>query len=202
MPFIQETKGSSTTPSNLRSEILSRSHAGHLRHHGRNSNEGSGLGSRSVGSEVKRASSTSRRSHALGRRSNKKRCTKKSSNNADGSSSKPSSTSSASSAGSTSSSSSNSTSSSSGNGNCFPALGFKMPSDTPSSTDNWWCDQDEEYAFVSRYILEIESRIANHEVFVSITQLFFTHLLMFSSDSLMISLRANHSLNYKKTSRT
>ncbi|KAF5367137.1 hypothetical protein D9758_003870 [Tetrapyrgos nigripes] len=32
--------------------------------------------------------------------------------------------------------------------NCFPALGFKMPSAVPSSTNNWWCDQSTEYAFL------------------------------------------------------
>ncbi|GAW02267.1 glycoside hydrolase family 17 protein [Lentinula edodes] len=32
--------------------------------------------------------------------------------------------------------------------NCFPALGFTMPSTVPSSTDSWWCDMDTEYGFV------------------------------------------------------
>ncbi|KAG2017606.1 hypothetical protein CC2G_007105 [Coprinopsis cinerea AmutBmut pab1-1] len=32
--------------------------------------------------------------------------------------------------------------------NCFPALGFKMPSSVPSSLNNWWCDYSTEYAFV------------------------------------------------------
>ncbi|KAH6909232.1 B-(1-6) glucan synthase [Coprinopsis sp. MPI-PUGE-AT-0042] len=32
--------------------------------------------------------------------------------------------------------------------NCFPAVGFKMPSSVPSSLDNWWCDKNTEYAFV------------------------------------------------------
>ncbi|KAF9266406.1 hypothetical protein L218DRAFT_66226 [Marasmius fiardii PR-910] len=31
---------------------------------------------------------------------------------------------------------------------CFPALGFKMPSSTPSSLTNWWCPMSSEYAFV------------------------------------------------------
>lgn len=31
---------------------------------------------------------------------------------------------------------------------CFPSAGFKMPSDAPSSTDNWWCEADSEYAFM------------------------------------------------------
>lgn len=31
---------------------------------------------------------------------------------------------------------------------CFPALGFKMPVDIPSSLNNWWCDPHTEYAFV------------------------------------------------------
>ncbi|KAG6889000.1 hypothetical protein C0995_004468 [Termitomyces sp. Mi166 len=31
---------------------------------------------------------------------------------------------------------------------CFPALGFTMPSDAPSSLNNWWCDSHTEYAFV------------------------------------------------------
>lgn len=32
--------------------------------------------------------------------------------------------------------------------NCFPALGFTMPSAVPSSTTNWWCDYSTEYAFM------------------------------------------------------
>lgn len=32
--------------------------------------------------------------------------------------------------------------------NCFPAIGFTMPSSVPSSLTNWWCDYDTEYAFV------------------------------------------------------
>ncbi|KAK7032747.1 B-(1-6) glucan synthase [Favolaschia claudopus] len=32
--------------------------------------------------------------------------------------------------------------------NCFPALGFKMPSSTPSTLNNWWCDMRTEYGFV------------------------------------------------------
>lgn len=31
---------------------------------------------------------------------------------------------------------------------CFPAPGFQTPRNVPSSTDNWWCDPDSEYAFV------------------------------------------------------
>ena len=31
---------------------------------------------------------------------------------------------------------------------CFPALGFKMPANVPSSLDGWWCDSSVEYAFV------------------------------------------------------
>ncbi|KAL0578089.1 hypothetical protein V5O48_003907 [Marasmius crinis-equi] len=31
---------------------------------------------------------------------------------------------------------------------CFPAVGFKMPSNTPSSLTNWWCPMSSEYAFV------------------------------------------------------
>ena len=31
---------------------------------------------------------------------------------------------------------------------CFPALGFQMPSSTPSSLDGWWCDPKTEYAFL------------------------------------------------------
>ncbi|KAJ7746268.1 glycoside hydrolase superfamily [Mycena metata] len=31
---------------------------------------------------------------------------------------------------------------------CFPALGFKMPSNTPSSLTNWWCDPSTEYGFI------------------------------------------------------
>ncbi|KAG1724627.1 glycoside hydrolase family 17 protein [Suillus paluster] len=31
---------------------------------------------------------------------------------------------------------------------CFPSAGFKMPSSIPSSTDNWWCSPDTEYAFL------------------------------------------------------
>jgi len=32
--------------------------------------------------------------------------------------------------------------------NCFPAIGFKTPSNVPSSLDGWWCDSATEYAFV------------------------------------------------------
>ena len=32
--------------------------------------------------------------------------------------------------------------------NCFPAVGFTMPSTVPSSTTNWWCNYDTEYAFM------------------------------------------------------
>lgn len=32
--------------------------------------------------------------------------------------------------------------------NCFPALGFKMPTDVPEDTSNWWCDPASEYAFL------------------------------------------------------
>jgi len=31
---------------------------------------------------------------------------------------------------------------------CFPALGFKKPSNVPSSVEGWWCDPATEYAFV------------------------------------------------------
>ncbi|KAK0471557.1 glycoside hydrolase superfamily [Armillaria novae-zelandiae] len=32
--------------------------------------------------------------------------------------------------------------------NCFPAIGFKMPAILPSTTNNWWCDMNTEYAFI------------------------------------------------------
>jgi len=32
--------------------------------------------------------------------------------------------------------------------NCFPAIGFKMPRELPSSLNGWWCDMSNEYAFV------------------------------------------------------
>ncbi|KAF5393590.1 hypothetical protein D9757_000008 [Collybiopsis confluens] len=32
--------------------------------------------------------------------------------------------------------------------NCFPALGFNMPSSVPSTPAGWWCDKSTEYAFV------------------------------------------------------
>jgi hypothetical protein len=32
--------------------------------------------------------------------------------------------------------------------NCFPAVGFKMRNETPTSLTNWWCNTDTEYAFV------------------------------------------------------
>ena len=38
--------------------------------------------------------------------------------------------------------------SSSPGSSCFPALGFQMPSKTPTSLSNWWCNTDTEYAFV------------------------------------------------------
>ncbi|KAI0071644.1 hypothetical protein K474DRAFT_1712284 [Panus rudis PR-1116 ss-1] len=31
---------------------------------------------------------------------------------------------------------------------CFPALGFKMPSSTPKTLTNWWCNPKTEYAFL------------------------------------------------------
>ena len=31
---------------------------------------------------------------------------------------------------------------------CFPALGFKTPSNVPDSLDGWWCDDKTEYAFL------------------------------------------------------
>ncbi|KAJ3562847.1 hypothetical protein NP233_g9320 [Leucocoprinus birnbaumii] len=31
---------------------------------------------------------------------------------------------------------------------CFPALGFKMPKEPPSSLNGWWCSMSSEYAFV------------------------------------------------------
>jgi len=35
-------------------------------------------------------------------------------------------------------------------GSCFPALGFKMPSEVPPDSEfsSWWCDPVDEYAFV------------------------------------------------------
>jgi len=32
--------------------------------------------------------------------------------------------------------------------NCFPAVGFQMPSSTPASLNGWWCDTSTEYAWV------------------------------------------------------
>jgi len=32
--------------------------------------------------------------------------------------------------------------------NCFPAIGFIMPREPPSSLNEWWCDMSSEYAFV------------------------------------------------------
>jgi hypothetical protein len=31
---------------------------------------------------------------------------------------------------------------------CFPAIGFRTPSQVPGSTEGWWCDPVTEYAFV------------------------------------------------------
>ena len=31
---------------------------------------------------------------------------------------------------------------------CFPAIGFTMPTAIPASLSNWWCNYDTEYAFV------------------------------------------------------
>lgn len=31
---------------------------------------------------------------------------------------------------------------------CFPSANFQMPSSVPSSTHNWWCAEDTEYAFL------------------------------------------------------
>ncbi len=32
--------------------------------------------------------------------------------------------------------------------NCFPAIGFTMPDEVPSSLSSWWCDYSIEYAFM------------------------------------------------------
>ena len=32
--------------------------------------------------------------------------------------------------------------------NCFPSIGFEMPSNVPNSTEDWWCNPATEYAFV------------------------------------------------------
>jgi hypothetical protein len=32
--------------------------------------------------------------------------------------------------------------------NCFPAIGFTMPSTVPTSLTNWWCAYNTEYGFV------------------------------------------------------
>jgi len=31
---------------------------------------------------------------------------------------------------------------------CFPAVGFNMPSNAPDSLDGWWCNMNDEYAFL------------------------------------------------------
>ncbi|KAI0051806.1 glycoside hydrolase family 17 protein [Auriscalpium vulgare] len=33
-------------------------------------------------------------------------------------------------------------------GTCFPAVGYNTPSSVPSSLTNWWCDPENEYAFM------------------------------------------------------
>ncbi|PWN37625.1 B-(1-6) glucan synthase [Meira miltonrushii] len=40
------------------------------------------------------------------------------------------------------------TSTNSSQSSCFPALGFNMPSNVPSSLDGWWCSPTDEYAFL------------------------------------------------------
>lgn len=35
-----------------------------------------------------------------------------------------------------------------GSSNCFPALGFDMPANPPDLLDGWWCDIQDEYAFM------------------------------------------------------
>lgn len=32
--------------------------------------------------------------------------------------------------------------------NCFPAIGFKAPSEMPTSIEGWWCHPATEYAFI------------------------------------------------------
>jgi hypothetical protein len=32
--------------------------------------------------------------------------------------------------------------------NCFPSIGFEMPSNIPNSAEGWWCSPATEYAFV------------------------------------------------------
>ncbi|KAF5379761.1 hypothetical protein D9615_005744 [Tricholomella constricta] len=58
--------------------------------------------------------------------------------------------------------------------NCFPALGFTMPSAVPSSLTNWWCSPSTEYAFVgfSYEVTECQSLTKLRTEFLDIRQRF------------------------------
>ncbi|KAF9532682.1 hypothetical protein CPB83DRAFT_847194 [Crepidotus variabilis] len=58
--------------------------------------------------------------------------------------------------------------------NCFPALGFAMPSSVPSTVANWWCPYNTEYAFVgvSYEVTACQSRAQMNKEFLDIRQKF------------------------------
>ncbi|KAJ3516518.1 hypothetical protein NLJ89_g1076 [Agrocybe chaxingu] len=57
---------------------------------------------------------------------------------------------------------------------CFPALGFTMPTAVPSSTNNWWCNYDTEYAFMgfSYEVTACQSLTQLRKEFLDIRQTF------------------------------
>jgi len=58
--------------------------------------------------------------------------------------------------------------------NCFPAIGFTMPSSVPKSLTNWWCGPSTEYAFVgfSYEVTECQSLTKLRREFLDIRQRF------------------------------
>ena len=54
---------------------------------------------------------------------------------------------------------------------CFPALGFTMPSNVPASTNGWWCDPVNEYAFLG-FSYEITACKLPRSFFLSFRKLF------------------------------
>ncbi|KAF9007458.1 B-(1-6) glucan synthase [Cyathus striatus] len=84
--------------------------------------------------------------------------------------------------------------------NCFPAIGFTMPTATPSSLTNWWCDRSTEYAFVgfSYEVTACQSLSQLRSEFLNIRQKFkgrYVRLYGFCDRTGFIStIKANYAL--------
>ena len=63
---------------------------------------------------------------------------------------------------------------------CFPALGFTTPSNVPASTDGWWCDPVNEYAFLG-FSYEVTACELPHNFFLP---LFSSIFLLYLGQSL------------------